>query len=405
MCFKLLTFYMKLSSLLTPSQKIAVKKVVYPILRRMKGVNIINSRYPFVEFSNPGCHTFFGYYDISPFQGEKLIYLEREKNSSVCKIVLNNIQNTAKQYVADSRAWNWQQGIRLRWFPKVEGVISFNDYIDGKYVNRIIDLKTYEEKRLDWPLYDIDSNGKIGLSLDFERLGVKRPGYGYTCEPYQEGNLWNEGISIIDIEKNQLVKTITYKELSDNIKKADDVYHFYLNHLAFSPDGTKFLFFWIDEADGYHQASLGVYDIKADELIPLETEGKASHYVWDGNDEIICTVLNKPRLERFYRYNIKERSKRQICPNSLKEDGHPSFFSKVILIADTYPDTRGFQHLFLVNEKEDSKTEIVKIYSVPTFKEETRTDLHPRLSENNKYLSFDSNHDGLRKMLILSLEN
>lgn len=395
---------MRLTSILSPSQKIAVKRMVYPLIRIATGNKKVNTQYHYVEFSNPGCHTYFGYYDISPFQGDNLIYIEREKNSNVCKVVLNNIQNTSKRYVADSRAWNWQQGIRLRWFPKTEDVISFNDYIDGNYINRIIDLKTKEERRLDWPLYDIDTNGRFGITLDFERLGVKRPGYGYTCEPYQEGDLWNDGISIIDIEKNQLVKTITYKELSENIKKVDDVSHFYLNHLAFSPDGTKFLFFWIDEANGYHQASLGVYDIANDELIPLETEKKASHYVWDGNNEIICTLLDNIQYARYYRINVKERSKKLICNKSLPFDGHPSIYSKDTFLTDTYPDTRGFQHIYLVNEKSDTKEEIIKIYSIPMLNLEMRTDLHPRLSEDKKYVAFDSSHDSLRKLLVLSLE-
>ncbi len=378
--------------------------MVYPLLRIANGKKKINTQYSYIEFSKPGCHTYFGYYDISPFQGEKLIYIEREKNSNVCKVVLNDIHDTSKHYITESRAWNWQQGIRLRWYPTKEGVISFNDYIDGKYINRILNINSGEEKRLEWPLYDIDSNGKLGITLDFERLGVKRPGYGYTCEPYKEGDLWNDGISIIDIENNTLVKTITYKELSDGIKKADDVSHFYLNHLAFSPDGSKFLFFWIDEANGYHQASLGVYDIPTGELIPLETEKKASHYVWDGNNEIICTLLDNIQYARYYRIYVKERTKKLICNESLPFDGHPSIYSNGVFLTDTYPDTRGFQHIYLVNEKEDTKKEVISIYSIPMLNLEMRTDLHPRLSDDKKLVAFDSSHEKLRKLLILNLE-
>ena len=395
---------MRFRSFLTSSQKIAVKKVAYPLLAMAKGNKKINTKYKITVFKKSGCHTYFGYYDVSPFQNEKVIYVEREKNSNICKVVLNNIQNSAKEYVAESRAWNWQQGIRLRWFPKSEDVISFNDYIDGEYINRIVNIKTKEEKRLDRPLYDIDSNGKFGITLDFARLGVMRPGYGYTCEPYQAGDLWNDGISIIDIEKNKLVGSITYKELSDKIKKVDDVSHFYLNHLSFSPDGTKFLFFWIDEASGYHQASLGVYDIPSGELIPLDTEKKASHYVWDGNNEIVCTLLDNIQYARYYRFNIKERTKKLICNNSLPFDGHPSIYSKDTLLTDTYPDRLGFQHIYLVNEREDTKSELIKIYSVPILNVEKRTDLHPRLSQDKKYVCFDSSHDSLRKMLILNLD-
>ncbi len=394
---------MKLTSIITPKRKIAIKKVLYPLYRIATGNKKINTQYKIIEFSKSGCHTYFGYYDVTPFQGEKLIYIEREQSSNVCKIVLNDIHNTSKQYLAESRAWNWQQGIRLRWFPMSVNKISFNDFVDGKYINRIVNIDTKEERQLDWPLYDISPDGKFGITLDFERLGVMRPGYGYTCEPYMVGDLWQDGISIIDIEKNQLVKKITYKELSDNIKEVDDVSHFYINHLSFSPDGTKFLFFWIDEAKGFHQASLGVYDILTNNLIPLETEGKSSHYVWDGNDEIICTVLNRKYVAGYYRFNTKEHTKKLICPNSLSADGHPSVYAKGILLTDSYPDKRGFQHIYLVNEKDDVKTELVKIYSIPTLNLEKRTDLHPRLSSDRRYVAFDSNHDSLRKLLVLCL--
>lgn len=395
---------MRLTSCLTTSQKVAIKKVVYPLCRIMTGNRKINTQYKFVEFGKRGCHTYFGYYDISPFQGENIIYLEREKNSNVCKVVLNNISNTGKQYIAESRAWNWQQGIRLRWFPKSENVVSFNDYVDGKYINRILNINTKEERQIDWPLYDIDLNGKYGITLDFGRLGVMRPGYGYVCEEYKMGDLWKDGISIIDLENNQLVKTITYKDLSDHIKKVDDVSHFYINHLAFSPDGTKFLFFWIDEMNGYHQASLGVYDMREDKLIRLDAEKKASHYVWDGNDEIVCTLLDNIHYARYYRFNIKDRSKKMICSESLKYDGHPSIYANGKLLTDTYPDTRGFQHIYIVDEEKDEKREVVKIYSVPTTNVEKRTDLHPRLSEDKRLLSFDSSHGSLRKLMLLFLD-
>lgn len=389
--------------ILTHKQKLAVKKFLSPLYRIASGSKRIETRYNYVEFGKRGCHTYFGYYDVTPFQGEKVIYIERKGGGNGCRVVLNDIHNGSKQYLADSHVCNWQQGIRLRWFPMTENVISFNDYVDGRYINRIINIETKDEKRVDWPLYDIDPKGGLGLTLDFERLGVMHPGYGYTNRPYMAGDLWQDGISIIDIEKNQLVRKITYKEHSCNIKKAYDISRFYLSHLNFSPDGTKFLFFWIDEDEGFNQASLGVYDILNNQLIPLETEGKASHFVWDGNDEIICTVLNKKYKAGYYRFNIKERTKKQICPKSLTNDGHPSIYAEGMLLTDSYPDKRGFQHIYLVDENKDTKTEVLKIYSVPKLKTEKRTDLHPRLSSDRRFISLDSNHDGHRKMLVIEL--
>ena len=48
--------------------------------------------------------------------------------------------------------------------------------------------------------------------------------------------------------------------------------------------------------------------------------------------------------------------------------------------------------------------EIIKIYSVPMLNLEMRTDLHPRLSYDKKYVAFDSSHDSYRKLMVLKLE-
>lgn len=89
---------------------------------------------------------------------------------------------------------------------------------------------------------------------------------------------------------------------------------------------------------------LGVYDLK-EAMIPLETEGKSSHYVWDGNNEIICTVLDRHFHAGYYRFNISQQTKTHICPNCLAIDGHPSIYDKNTLLTDTYPDTRFSTHL------------------------------------------------------------
>lgn len=367
----------------------------------------IKTKLPVVVFSNSYADTFFGYYDISPFnEHNEVIYLELKRKSNTVSIIVNNIYNTQKREFAQSRAWNWQQGVRLRWLPMSNDVISFNDFNGSSYFNRVLNIRTGEERIIDWPIYDIDSSGNHALSLNFERLGSLRPGYGYTCKDYHqnETDLLSEGILLIDYRDNKLIKRITYEKIISSGIPANDITQCYINHLSFSPSGNKFLFFWIEIVKGYHKASLVVYDILEDKLIPLELNEKVSHYVWVDEKEILCTAYNKNGECFYYRYNIEFRSRRKEAVDILNKDGHPSMLEHPnIILTDTYPDKRSYQHIYIVELKNGSKKEIISIYSNPRINGERRTDLHPRLNMRKDYISFDSNIGYRRNFYIMKL--
>jgi len=397
-----------LKRIISPQIIASVRILGKDIKRIIRNERKIQTCYSLRTFSDKFSDTFFGYYDISPFNSkDEVLYIEKEESEDIVRIVLNNIDDTNKRIVAKSKAWNWQQGSRLRWMPGSDSVLSFNDFDGVQYFNRIIDTETGNERRINWPLYDIDHTAKLGLSLNFERLGKLRPGYGYTCRAYfQDTNaLADEGILIIDLEKNIVERKITYNDIKTKCNDNEELDNYYINHLAFSPSGQKFLFFWIHIIDGYHKASLIVYDIKMDRIIPLELEMKASHYVWQDDDTIICTSYDNQGDCRYYKYHISDRSKQEICPNSLRVDGHPSFYKTTdILLTDTYPDMLYFQHLYLVDIAEDVKKEILKIYSDPRVRGERRTDLHPRFNRDKSCIAFDANVTNHRHFYIISLK-
>ena len=375
--------------------------------RVLRGEKKLSSIYPVEYFSKGKANTFFGYYDITPFNDKnELVYVELEDGASHVNIVLNTPEGENKQYLSKSNAWNWQQGSRLRWFAGSNDTISFNDFDGQNYYNRIVDIISKEERRIDWPLYDIDNKGKVGLSLNFERLGYLRPGYGYTCRPYHcnSDDLTKEGISLIDIVSNKKTGEILYPEIHAACGSQTDLKDCYINHLSFSPSGEKFLFFWIEIINGYHKASLVVYDMNSRKIIPLELEMKASHYVWQDNDHIICTSYDNNRACRYYMYTISAQSRELICKGSLQRDGHPSFLEHPSsIMTDTYPDKDYFQHIYFVDIEKDKKKEIIKIYSDPRIKGERRTDLHPRFNKAKNMICFDANPSGHRRLYIVKI--
>ena len=371
-----------------------------------KKITVYKKNLSLITLGDETRHTFFGYYDITPFNvlTNEIVYLEVPKsNLDKANIILYDLDNKTKYKITTTNIWNWQQGSRLRWFPLCSDKIIFNDYKNGKYISRIIDIRLKKETSLDYPIYDIDSNGKYAISLNFKRLGVKRPGYGYSFDDINSPkNIKNDGIYIIDIAKNKIKSILTYEDIALALSlKIIDFKNNYINHLSFSPSGNKFLFFWITIIKGFHQASLIVFDLELKKIIPLETNGKASHYVWIDDESLICTIYDDKNHCRYIKYYL-DGKKKLINDRSLQKDGHPSILDQKSLITDTYPDKFGFQKILFSNLVLDKTNAIAKIYSKFKINPEHRTDLHPRLNNSKNKICFDANINGYRQLYILS---
>lgn len=393
-----------------PRKWTLVAKYMYQaFFRLLKNKERCISNYPIIRISKKKYNIFFGYYDIKPFneKTDEIIYLQQNDKIPQVDIVIKNLNGSvgSEKVLAKTNAWNWQQGCRLRWMPNNSREIVFNDYGKRGYFARIVNVDTAAEKLVNAPLYDITTNGEKGLSLNFERLGVMRPGYGYTCKPYviNTDELHKEGIDLVDINNNIIERIVTY----DNILQMDSfntcsINNCYINHISFSPSGDRFLFFWIEIISERHKASLIVYDMRTKKLVTLENKDSVSHYVWLDNDNIICTAYDEKHNCKYYRYDVSNKQKIPLnfLPN---RDGHPSIYGDGLIITDTYPDLMGYQHLYMCGQNNEIN-EIMSIYSTCLMEGERRTDLHPRVCYNKKVICFDANIKKYRDLYILYLK-
>lgn len=398
-----------LASLFPRNLVINIKYVQQWLNRCRNHRKLIETDRELISLSKPKTHVFFGYYDISPFneKTDEIIYLNLSEGAEYVSIMKSNLYNVKdEKLLAKSSAWSWQQGIRLRWMPTNDREVIFNDFHDGKYVARIINVDSGEERVINAPIYDISPDGKFGLSVDFERLEAKRAGYGYSCRPYSEEgrNLSQEGIDLVNINNDTTERILTYEQIAnacgDNNINFKDAY---INHISFSPSGKKFLFFWIVIKGKKHKASLIVYDFNSKTIIPVETEDIVSHYVWDTDEKIICTAYNRDAECSYYEYSVADGQKVQLNCENLIEDGHPSLFKEDIILTDTYPNLDGYQQLFLAG-KEDGKNVLLIIYSTCKKEGPQRTDLHPRLNLNKSIVCIDANVKGYRTLNFVRIE-
>lgn len=392
----------KLIKSLTPAQKIRLQSFLLNTERLLKMKKRIwtNCHWQALGVKSKFC--FFGYYDITPYNEKgEVIFHQLDGELKKADIMLYDRKKNVYTRIERTNAWNWQQGARLRWFPGSNDRILFNDFIEGEYLCRELNIRTKEEKVYIKPLYDVNNEGLLGLSLDFERLGVKRPGYGYTCKPYKEpSDLSGEGIDLVDLKTNTAQRIITYTDIAGAIGVEDDSFsNNYINHLSFSPSGDKFMFFWLTIVKHYHKAYMLVYDLKSKTIIPLETEEKVSHYMWLDDEHLLSTVYDLDDNCRYIIYGL-DGSKKHVF-KSIDYDGHPIWYKDGLFLTDSYPDKKGFQRLVVCNLQTDETKVIAEIFHEPAISIERRTDLHPRYDSKSDTICIDANMNGKRRLLLL----
>lgn len=143
--------------------------------------------------------------------------------------------------------------------------------------------------------------------------------------------------------------------------------------------------------------------------IVLPTQESGSHYVWNYKNEIIAScILDGKNCHVLYNVNTPNDYK-IIAGKVLNSDGHQTFISDDVFITDTYPDKYRMTKLYKVNICDNVVELIASIYSPKQFQtrdvfKHIACDLHPRVSPQGKYVSFDSATTGKRSLFVMTLD-
>ncbi|MBA32047.1 MAG: hypothetical protein CL748_06060 [Chloroflexi bacterium] len=387
----------------------------YFIARRVKK-SYLNKKVNFIKLPVKN-NSFFGYYNISPFNNNGgLLWCETtekktrgSKDSSVNIVYYNSLSNN-KKVVAKSKAWNWQQGCMLQWFGNSDHKIIYNNYNEknNDYYSEIFDFQTNKRKSLCKPIYSVSNDGAFALTLNFDRYTMMRPSYGYFRKqnivlPSDE----NDGIWFIDIEKNTSKLIISL----DNLKKFEpdptmvNSKH-KVNHIDIAPDGKRFMFLhrWIGSQGRFHRLITANCRDGSD-LFFLTGIELVSHNCWmtDSKNIISFSRLNDGR-DRYNRYTDKKGFVETIGENDFFSDGHPSVSTDGRwILTDDYPDKSKFSRLYLYDLLNKKKHILGMFHQPYKYKGENRIDLHPKWSEDGKFVSIDSGHRGKREFHVINI--
>ncbi|MEZ8302213.1 hypothetical protein AB6C61_00030 [Vibrio splendidus] len=311
--------------------------------------------------------------------------------------VLGNANNF--HVITETSCCNYQQGSMLTWFSKDS--IIFNDYDKGP-VTVVKSIEGEELLKLPFHFYSISSCSTMVTSIDFYSFGKGMKGYGYSCfdnEVLESDPCFN----VVNVNSGKLIFSISVSEakiLSDNLIEDGD---FYFSHSKFSPDSTK-VYFMLRSSNRYvNKSQLFVFDLKDSKLIAIPSGGMVSHLDWVTNTSIICYMNNFDKVDDYYIVDISEINRIILTPinsNHNRTDGHPSTFCRNTFITDTYADRSRYQHLYLIDFKNQASLELMEIKSPIKYRGVNRVDLHPRFSSDRSLLSIDTSYTGRRAQLV-----
>jgi hypothetical protein len=355
---------------------------------------------------------FFGYYDKSPWNpySSRLLF-HSIVDSSILALNVLDLDTGDLQRFGRTTAWNWQQGAMLQWVPRKNAVV-YNDLVCGDLVTKIFDFKSKSESIVAMPIQTLHPDGNQALSLNYKRLHLLRPEYGYSADVnnFQPGqSLEQDGIwhfclfgrnrsLIVSIE--QLIHFQPRQEMHEANHK--------VNHVIYSPKGTRFVFVhrWIGSRGKFSRLYVA-NNPDGSNLRLLMDDRMVSHYCWRDEDHLLVYGRTLGEGDRYYLVNVTTGNIQVVGKDVLDQygDGHPSYSPDGrYILTDTYPDKARMRHVLLYDTESDRLCRIASFFSPWKFDGANRVDFHPRWSPCGRYVSVDSAHEGRRKMYVLDVE-
>ena len=412
-----------------------------------------------LDFRTPAdSNYFFGYYDKSQISkdGSKLLALKTnfmdrlpgETDSAWIGYFLLHEQGSEFVKIAETRAFNWQQGCMLQWLgPDHNSKIIYNDLRDGRFVSITLDLDSVTEVVHPLPIYTVAPDGINALTVDYERHYFCRRGYSYggiVNEAKNQPIVKGDGIWRFDLNTSEITQIFSIDNLlkinfQSNMENATH----YLEHLMFNPSGNRFCFLhrWKMDGGGIY-ARLYTANIDGTGLYLLNDSGRMSHFCWRSETELVAygglknpiNMLRKysffvkyifqPFLPIYHKivndnsavskvltgdsyilFRDKSNQTKRVALELSREDGHPSFNPKNVdlLLTDTYPDPNegSVARLYCYNLADNKCRHLDSLNSIPQYDDTPiRCDLHPRWSYDGNMFSVDTMNDGMRGIYV-----
>ena len=362
-------------------------------------------------------HHFFGYYGIYPWDatGKYHLCLQSDfhdrppADGDSAVIGLIDMETGAFEAVAETQAWNLQQGSMMHWLPTApDRLITYNARDDDRFISVIQDIHTGHKRLLPYPIAAITRDGHKALGLNYARLWDMRPVVGYpglTDPNADKMHPDDDGLYIMDTATGEGKLLFSYEDARDYLSSYPEIqnHKLWFNHPFINRDDSRVAFvvvYW-DDAGARRTVCLSMTLEGGD--IRIMNDLLTSHCDWRTSDVILGWFTMKEGTS-FFLVNDVTGEYESVRPDILSRDGHCSFTRDgAWLLDDEYPDDNDLRALFLWNMAEERLVVLGRFLSPPFFRNEIRCDLHPRWSRDERQVSFDSIHEGSRQIYVIDV--
>lgn len=365
-------------------------------------------------------HLFASYYGITSFDRTEryVTVLETDIKFKLPEetkpATLGLVDLTTNRFIplTQTRAWNFQQGCMAHWLAtSPDSLIIFNDFREGKYVSVIMNVHTRKEiKIIPHPVSAVSPSGKEALSLNFSRLRLTRPDYGYggggqdAKEDIQLPP--DDGLFIVDLETGESRLLVSLEQVKDLIPPLAEGSIAWFNHTLFSRKGSKI--FWLSrQMDNNTRitTSLTVNRDGTDLRRCFPDNWAGSHFDWLNDDELMITANWEGKQYAHVLFTVGKQDYKRLGNGLLDYDGHGTFSpDQRWMVTDSYP-SGGMreQKIYLMDMKTEAVLPLGRYVQPPEFTGFWRCDIHCRWSPSGKMIGFNSTHTGSRQVYIFRL--
>ncbi len=359
-----------------------------------------------------GGNYFFGYYDMpaTDSKGRHLAHRTAfaDRLPDISDIAEIGYLEDGRFYkIAETSAWNFQQGAMLRYHPTAADTVCYNAVKDGNYVTVTNNYVTGEKRFTDRAVASVSPDGAKGLAVNFGRIFAFRPGYGYAgcADRYaEEAAPRRDGVFLTDMKSGSSELLLSYADMLEEsgFGAGDKIL---VNHITFAPDSFKYVmpvrqFPKPGESDWRTSMMIGDVNGNCKTLI---RRGFCSHYQWVDENAVMAYCSPDGEKADLYRIDTDGNS-RMFDMAYFSGEGNRDIHCSLspdgsCIIGDGYPLDGGKYRYLMFRSVDGSKEQcLFKVLTDSDCPWDARCDLHARFAFGGRYISFDTTHNGMRQI-------
>ena len=385
---------------------------------------------PYAVTSGPHDHFLANYFGINAWSpdGRYLAVLETDINGRVpeegeaATLALVDLQDGNKLIpIGKTLCWNFQEAAMFHWLPWEDGACIYNDCRDGKFVSVVYNWKTGAERIIPYPVSAVSEDGCTAVSVNYARLRLCRPDYGYAGEgqdPLRD-SIWPEsdGLWLVNVRTGEGKLILTVRDAAAQMTQIEDPRGLaYFCHTVLSKNAKRIFFLarTVENLDGQTaqfghvklwKTSAFTIDVNGENLRRCYPDGwEGSHFNWLDDETLAVTARwNAGKCWAHTIFKVgEEDAVRHLAPGVLDWDGHLVFSPNGrFLCSDGYWNGNKERNFVLIRLEDEAVKSLGTFFVPEEYQEQySRCDLHARWRPDGKQIAFNSVHEGSRQVYL-----